>query len=224
MYKLETLLEDYDTGHSQFQQDYFITIQNGITLWGQYKQALRELSVRINNLKVLICDEKEARIREEQIKDMLKTETDKWEKQILELELIRKKLSTNDFEIALKSAKKEFTRFYQQACILKTKLEKNYGELTEKIKNELEKDLWETKFKQRIANEIVIQGKPSLGTYESINSLPQNIKQKVIEELKQPEKLINWNENSIEKYCFNEEELKQIDCSNLFNCLKFLEE
>ena len=61
--KLQDLLQDHQLFHSQFQQDYFITLKAGGTLYGQYKQALRELYKRFRGLRETICDKRIAEIK-----------------------------------------------------------------------------------------------------------------------------------------------------------------
>ena len=60
--KLRELLDDHQTGHSEFQDDYLITWRHGGTIYGQYKQALRELYRRFRGLRELSCDREKLQI------------------------------------------------------------------------------------------------------------------------------------------------------------------
>jgi hypothetical protein len=51
--KLNELFADHQLYHSEFQMDNLITLRAGGTLYGQYKQALRELYKRYRGLKQL---------------------------------------------------------------------------------------------------------------------------------------------------------------------------
>src|SRR5579863_2272034 len=51
MIELSDLLTDHQEFHSDLQMDSFITARSGGTLYGCYKQALRELATRVRALR-----------------------------------------------------------------------------------------------------------------------------------------------------------------------------
>jgi hypothetical protein len=89
---LKQLLADYESQHSDFQMDHFITGASGRTPYGRYKQALRELSRRVESL------EASYRERETKLRELAKLD-----EQIMATE-------------------KEFKRFYIQGMALKKKV------------------------------------------------------------------------------------------------------
>ena len=159
---IESLLDDVPYGHSDFQCDNFITKKaGGPTLWGQYKQALRELATRytgfmeyIVNLKTrkLDIEKEELELEKWKIEQTIippKLETIDFDSKIHEIDLKKKEISLNmkkhyyeDFNKNFFKANREFLRFYAHCSILKTKLVKKYGELTEDVKKQLEDDYW----------------------------------------------------------------------------------
>ena len=57
MENLKELLQDHQTGMSDFQDDYLVTARAGGTVYGQYKQSLRELYKRFRGLRELVYGE-----------------------------------------------------------------------------------------------------------------------------------------------------------------------
>jgi hypothetical protein len=62
-YSLSELSLDQKSFHSKFQQDYFIVGRNGITDYGMYMQALRELFSRVTTLRTELFEIERTRIR-----------------------------------------------------------------------------------------------------------------------------------------------------------------
>jgi len=73
MTQLKNLLDDHQTGMSQFQDDYFVTTRAGGTLYGQYKQSLRELYKRFRGLRELTCNQERLSIDIEELKEKIET-------------------------------------------------------------------------------------------------------------------------------------------------------
>ena len=159
---IESLLNDVPYGHSDFQCDNFITKKaGGFTLWGQYKQALLELATRytgfmeyVVNLKTrkLDIEKEELELEKWKIEQTLnnpKLETIEIDSKLFQIELKKREISLNmkkhnyeDFNKNFLKANREFLRFYAHCSILKTKLLKKYGELTEDVKKQLEDEFW----------------------------------------------------------------------------------
>lgn len=219
-FKLEELLEDYEIGHSSFQIDNFIINQTGITVYGQYKQALIELYSRFNNLKIQLCDKISDELKEKKIEQSIEhSEEGSIDNKLAKLELIKFKLQQEEKLRTLESSKREFNRFYKHACLLKEKLTTEHGPLTKTTKADLEEQYWETKIKKDIALQLQTTGRISESLYDALLSLSQKIKCNIFCELKNPNNLIEWLNthsidtvdqqelNSAESYIYSELEL-----------------
>ena len=80
MHKISELLKDCSSGHDDTQISSFMIIKNGGTIWGCYKQALKELAARISTLRA-------SWINIQKLKRRLTIEEDDLENLSLELEL-----------------------------------------------------------------------------------------------------------------------------------------
>ena len=147
MYPVKSLLEDCPIGHSDFQCDNFITKKSGgPTIWGQYKQALREFSVRYDSFVAFAFDFKK-RMHKINIaeRELVKAQTRKLDEDVLELYKLKLDKKKYYFERAKEDfakAQKEMLRFYAQSCVLKSKIEKEFGPITEDLKKRFEEEYW----------------------------------------------------------------------------------
>lgn len=197
-YTLKALLDDHQTGHSEFQDDYLITVKAGGNVYGQYKQALRELYRRVRgyreiyfDLKVLEVDIAEhkanASIDDENNFDGLRNH---WE-------FKRKTMQIEEAERALKDTKRELIRFYQQADYFKVQINENHGQLTNRTRRTLDRAMWFDRMKMLIAVDLVAHSRISRSTLEAVISLPREMKDQIIPFLRREnhDKMIKWMEN-----------------------------
>jgi hypothetical protein len=195
--KLKELFEDYTGGMTQFQDDYFVTTKSGGTVYGQYKQALRELYTRFRSLRDMIFNYEEMIIDIEEIQEQMKSDTlGKFDKRRKEIELQKKILGFDDLKRSLKELKREFIRFYQQAVFLRELIVKQHGELTDSKMHELDKDMWIYKLKEMAAINYVAQGRISSSTYEIMQSLPPQMRMEAARAISDPKNLVEWYENN----------------------------
>jgi len=189
MSQLKNLLDDHQTGMSQFQDDYLVTTRAGGTLYGQYKQSLRELYKRFRGLRELTCNQERLIIDIEELGEKIekligfelkRARVDHKEKIMLMEESIR----------VIKDTEREFTRFYQQACFFKEQI----GELTDKKRNKLDEEMWVFKVKEMALIDWITTGFLRNSTYEFLNSLPKRLKQEVALEINNQDKLKDWYE------------------------------
>ncbi len=161
MFSVRELLSDCPMGHSDFQCDNLITRKaGGPTIWGQYKQALRELSVRYEGFAAFAFDYKRRTLKLARKKQRLLDHQDELERcvrQGLDRKVIEKqshriamarldaqecefnlRMSTENFE----KAQRELVRFYSQSCVLKEKLERHLGPMTQELRDRLEEEYW----------------------------------------------------------------------------------
>ena len=204
--KLQTLLQDHQLFHSTFQQDYLITTKAGGTIYGQYKQSLRELYKRFRGLRETHYNDRNLQTRIKKLEYNLNNEKDKFKKEFLQIELDKNMWLQEESERVVTETKREFSRFYQQACTLK----KMVGNLTPERRKQLDEEMWEYRIKEMVALDFVASGRLGRGTYEMINASSKKIKKTVLDIVKDKDKqtkLIEWYENKEDNY--------QIDYDNL---------
>jgi len=199
MYKLTELLADVTPNHSIFQMDHFITKRTGGTAYGQYKQALRELQSRYDNVRNSCAGHKKFDIdieeMEYKIEKLKKGIEETPDSKPLEFELRRieidyqQQLATkltrkNDWE----SQVREFVRFYQQCCILKEKV----GDLTEERLMELEEEMFSFKMLEMAALELITVQSVSINTLETVLAFTPENRKNCLDKIKNPAELLRW--------------------------------
>ncbi|MBU1066960.1 hypothetical protein KKE60_04200 [Patescibacteria group bacterium] len=188
-FTLNELLADHQTGHSEFQDDNFITIRAGGTTYGQYKQALRELYRRIRGLRELTCDREKLGVEIKRATSIVVSSKDPFDGQLAEIETRRKTMQLEEADRVIENTRREAIRFYQQACALKDEL----GDLTPKMRVQLEHELWMHKAREKIAIDFMTVGKMTTGTIEMVCSMPANLKAVLLAEVRtSTDKLIKW--------------------------------
>jgi len=174
--KLKELLDDHQTGHSEFQDDYLITWRHGGTGYGQYKQALRELYRRFRGLRELSCDREKLEIEIQQAKEKAQN-GQSYEGELARVEFKRKSMQLEELERSLINTKREFMRFFQQASHLKGFI----GELTPAQRKKLDREMWIHRTKTVVALDLLTIGRLSKSTYELLGALPGQMRKPVIE-------------------------------------------
>jgi hypothetical protein len=195
---LKELLNDHQLYHSEFQQDYSITTKAGGTLYGQYKQALRELYKRTRGLRESYCDREKLIVEIEEM-EYKSRHGNKFEKQYAKIEHRRKVMLMEECDRVIEDTEREFKRFYQQASYLKEQI----GELTDEKRNKLDKEMWIFKVKEMAVIDYMTIGRLSPGTYDMINSFPGKDRKILLEEIRGNEninKLVYWYENKEEDH------------------------
>ncbi|MEA1877354.1 MAG: hypothetical protein U9N86_10860 [Bacteroidota bacterium] len=188
---INEILKDFNTGMSKFQEDYFVTCRESRTLYGQYKQAMRETYKRYRGLMESLFERKRTDIEIARLKHNSENLEDKFDRQIAQIDYDEKLLKVEEQERVIKDTKREFLNFYSQLISLKEQL----GELTEEKKAKLEQDHWVTKVKEYAALDILSGGRISKDTIELLQTFPMDLKQQILTEVKDHNKLIEWYEN-----------------------------
>jgi len=184
------LMKDHKSNHSEYQMDNFITRLSGGSLYGQYKQALRELHTRFSALRQLYYERENLIIDIDELKDNeLYKKT--YERRRAKLELANKILSLNDLELSIRDTEEEFKRFYQQAVWLKNKI----GPIDEERRLKLEEEAWVYWIKEKIALDIIVNKQLSKEAIEMIHVSPEHIKKDLIDFINS-DKAIDWYENN----------------------------
>ena len=191
-YSLKDLLTDHQTGHSEFQDDYLITIKaGGITDYGQYKQALRELYRRVRGLRELSCDYEKLKIEVNRESHRSQTDKDPFERRLAKVEHKRKTMQLEEAQRAIRDTKRELSRFYEQACELKEKI----GDLTPEKRAKLDRDMWYYRLKEMLAVDLIATGRIGRSTLEFLTVVPTDMKWTILREIKQKQaELIDWYE------------------------------
>lgn len=185
---LKELLNDHQTGMSEFQDDYLVTSRAGGTLYGQYKQALRELYKRFRGLRELTCDYEKKQVEIEIEKQKSETETDLLQQKLFDIEYRRKTMQLEETERLIKDTEREFKRFYQQSMYLKRQI----GELTPEKRARLDQDMWEYKIKEMMCIDWITKGRLGTSTFEFIHSCPKDMKLRLFEVMGNQDELLEW--------------------------------
>jgi len=254
MLNLEQVFSDINHNkQTDFQNIHFVVEKSGITLWGKYCQAARELKGRIESYKKILINIKETEIKILSIQQSIKyynenqefcnselysasddkdifintIELDSLGKARKELDLIRLEDEFNELTLQREAVKNSIELFYKTVFYLRTELEKE-GKLTNERKLELEKDFWYNKFKQQIAFELTANKTMSSNLIENICSLPSEIKSNLLKEISSPKSistLVDNVINNINSKELNQTEIKslEMDISKLDNYLEQIE-
>ena len=219
MTSIQSLLQDTPIGNSNFQADNFITKKvGGPTLWGQYKQALRELHVRYGNIIEYSFDLKEEllKIKKQELKlENLKNQQTKTKDpildldiQILENKINRRKTMVIESRNEFFKGQKEFLRFYAHATILKKKIEEKHGELTEKLKDSLEEEYWTIETYDTIARLTLANTQVNdiiKAVVSKVTHFPTKTQQKILEDIKNRHQIAQDFLNRPKEYVTDEE-------------------
>jgi hypothetical protein len=165
---VEKLLADFRPEHSEFQMENFII--GGGHPWGQYKQALRELSARHHAMV-----ESGEQIRK--LKDEIARARRRWfnGRSVIEIE---KRLDNAKRE--RKSKAREYLIFYRIARDLKRTL----GEISPQRRRELEADMWLDKARRMAALDLISIGGLQRQTMEFIASFPREMRRAILTDLR----------------------------------------
>jgi len=195
---LKELLDDHQTGMSQFQDDYLVTTRAGGTLYGQYKQALRELYKRFRGLRELTSSNARLQIDIEELELQIKDDDDSFYTKRKKVDYKEKVMLMEESQRAISDTKREFTRFYQQAAHLKEKI----GELTNEKRHQLDMDMWEFKIKEMAVIDWITSGRLRNSTFEFLHACPQEMKKKLAETIKpqNQDALIEWYDTKREQH------------------------
>jgi len=125
----------------QFQDDYLVTARAGLTVYGQYRQAVRELMTRARSLAQSYKDAEMKRIdndeRRWKLDNGIEFDND-FEMRRMQLELDSDRFGLVFIEKRISELEVSFTRYWQQAEALKPLV----GELTPAARREHERDYW----------------------------------------------------------------------------------
>ena len=195
-YSLKDLLQYHVGSHTEFQQDHFITGRASRTVFGQFKQALRELYKRVRGNTDFGYIKEGLDIDVKELNARIKTTTHNNVYEIMRQELDLNK-KTRDLEQAKRSLldnKRELVRFWQQACVLMEKLEVD-GPLTDDRLRDLDENMWVERAKELMAVDFMVHSRISKATLDLIMCMPRYQRKILIAMTKDVPKLMEWYEN-----------------------------
>jgi hypothetical protein len=190
--QLQSLLDDHQLYHSEFQMDNFITAKSGGgTVYGQYKQALRELFKRYRGIKELETSKALLQVDIDELASQ-KSWFNVFSRRRNAINLVQKRMCMEDLEKNISDTKREFDHFYRQALKMKLMI----GPLSPTLRNRLDTEMWIHNLKCMVAVDYLCHGRMSAGTLTSIMALPVSLRLPLLTEVKtEKDKLVLWYEN-----------------------------
>ncbi len=164
------LMADHQGNHSALQMDSFITARAGGTLYGCYKQALREIDTRIHALRSHYYERAKLPA---QIRRLKKRNT---EEAVIRASFLNMRIGDVASHIA--DSEREFIRFYAQAIAIRSEME-SAGEifpLSEEARHRLDCEMWEHRLKTMAAGDLIAEGRIARVTIEFLVSTPREIR------------------------------------------------
>ncbi len=191
MIPLSELFADHQEFHSDLQMDSFITLRSGGTLYGCYKQSLRELTTRklaliqryANRDRLALDIEKLQRPCEKPIKAR-RNAIDLWEKSLM----------LGECDRVIGDTEREFIRFYQQAASIRESLAAQGVEfpIDPQTRDQLDCEMWEHGIKVMAAIDFMTMGRLQKNTAELFQSVPPEMRKRIGARFNDQPALIKW--------------------------------
>lgn len=175
------LLADHQEFHSDLQMNSFITLRSGGTLYGCYKQSLRELYTRHISLIQRRANRKRLVLEIESLEAADSVDAFQQRRAVIDLE--EKRLMLVECDRVLKDTEREFERFRKQAESIRAELESHGIEfpLSDESRHILDCEMWEHNLLSRCAVEIYTSLNHQINptTMEFIQCMPLAIRQRI---------------------------------------------
>jgi hypothetical protein len=176
MEQITEMLKDLTHLHSNFQIDHFIVEKAGVSAWGMYQQALRELDSRLAGIRSATLDDLEIDIDIDEAEGSLATlELGSYDYRRTEVELIRLKLRKAAAEKMMREQLREFNRFAAIGLAMKRK----FGTLKPYEIERLEQAHWIAKIRNLVTADMNSHHALSKSTQETLAVLPADVKTKI---------------------------------------------
>lgn len=173
--------------HSELQIDHFITGRAGLTTWGMFLQALRELNGRFEGMKSLSAERRLADIERRRQERLASDAKDGLDGEEAEVRAEQAAMRLDSIDRNIRDTWRELQRFYAQAVALRARLP---AELTAEVRDELERERWVALLKRAAALDITATGNVSAGTRDSIWALPMAQRALVLQAVSKPGELL----------------------------------
>jgi len=194
MTDLSLLLEDHQKFHSIFQCRRFITQKAGVTPYGMYKQALRELDGRTWSALDDILTLREEEIKLERLRDRLLAKVDG----LLEVKIARAEITIERLRRGLRDRYREWAEFYAQAAHLRTVLGIPEGEpLTEERRAALDEEMIQYQIATSIKCNLLAGERPlSSNIVENILTMPDRMQEPLLASVTHPKVFASWYDST----------------------------
>jgi hypothetical protein len=195
MTPLSILLADHQEFHSDLQMDSFITLRSGGTLYGCYKQALRELDARAT---ALLQRYEARRLLEIDVEELASSEpVDPWQSERDAVRLVTRRAMLVKCDRVIEDTEREFWRFYCQAIAIRGALAEQgvCFPLDASTRDELDREMWQHRLKCMAAVELMKDGRLSTTTIEFLQALPAEMRRQLASIIFDPnrhQELIEW--------------------------------
>ncbi len=195
MTSLSELLADHQEFHSDLQMDSFITMRSGGTLYGCYKQALRELDARTT---ALIQRYEARRLLEIDIEELASGESvDPWTCKRDAVRLATKRALLGKCNQVVNDTEREFWRFYCQAIAIREVLAEVGVRfpLDHATRDRLDQEMWEHRLKCMAAVDLLATGRLAQTTVEFLQAVHPDIRGRlsaVIFDENRHQELLRW--------------------------------
>jgi len=178
-HELRRLLDDHQMYHDDVQLESFILRQHGGTLWGCYKQALRELYKRYRGLKDIEGNRAtlEAQLSTSGLMDNQQAVARQ-----------QGRLQLEDLDRALADTQREAGWFFLVARQMKEQL----GDITPEYRRELDRAYWHYKCSERAALDYLTLGGLSEQTISMVQYLPTDMRREVLAFVQDRDEVVNW--------------------------------
>lgn len=185
MTPLNDLLTDRQEFHSDLQMDAFITFRAGGTLYGCYKQALRELNTRTTALRSRYT---QSALMQVEIDEWCVETTDGFMNRRNHIKAAEARLALEECRRVIFHTEREFLRFFGQCVAIREALAAQgvTFPLDAVTRDRLDREMWEHQLKGRAATELMAFGRIGNTTIELIQCCPREIKQRIEEWLLPP--------------------------------------
>ena len=194
MIPLAMLLADHQEFHSELQMDAFITLRSGGTLYGCYKQALRELSTRklaliqrYGHCELLLID----------IEELEMPSGDPRQARRNRVRAVEKRLMIDECRRVIVDTEREFVRFYEQAVAFREALRAQGVKfpLDATTRNRLDSEMWQHQLKCMAAVDFMTSGRLGAQTIGLFQSCPVEMRRRIANDALHSEshaELVDW--------------------------------
>ena len=195
MTPLSVILADHQEFHSDLQMDCFITVRSGGTLYGCYKQALRELDARVT---ALLQRYEARRLLQVEVEELASSEpVDPWQAKRDDVRLATRRLMLSKCDRLIEDTEREFWRFYCQAVAIREALtaEGISFPLDESTRDLLDREMWQHRLKCMAAVDLMKDGRLSTTTIEFLQALPADMRRplaSVIFDAQRHQEVFEW--------------------------------
>jgi hypothetical protein len=191
---LTAILADHRHFHSTWQIDHAITGRSGGTLYGCYRQSVRELHKRWRGLRETYAQRERGKL---DLDDLERAEPSTGnDARRREIDIAEKRLGLIELDGVIRDTEREFLRFYGQALACRLALGIGEGDTLDDARREaLESEFWEHQIRCMAAVDYITTGRLGRGTVELFQCCPAEQRQRLAADLLIADshpKLIEW--------------------------------